>query len=101
MSSGHSFPLFPEPRTITFTYNEKGFTPANVFAITGSAEASKNISVEKVEIGEKGIGFKSVFGIANRVLIQSGMFSFALCRDNFTVPIPCYYDGFTPVKGTG
>ena len=88
------------PGTITFTYNEKGFTPANVFAITGIAEASKNISVEKVEIGEKGIGFKSVFGIANRVLIQSGMFSFALCRDNFTVPIPCYYDGFTPVKGT-
>lgn len=87
------------PGTITFTYNEKGFTPENVFAITGIAEASKNISAGKVEIGEKGIGFKSVFGIADKVLIQSGMFSFALCRDNFTVPVPCY-DGFTPVKGT-
>lgn len=87
------------PGTITFTYNEKGFTPANVFAITGIAEASKNISAGKVEIGEKGIGFKSVFGIADKVLIQSGMFSFALYRDNFTVPVPCY-DGFTPVKGT-
>ena len=61
---------------IVFTYNELGFTPANVFAITGIAEAAKNISEEKVEIGEKGIGFKSVFGIADKVYIQSGRFSF-------------------------
>lgn len=93
------FDYSKNPGTITFTYNEKGFTPANVFAITGIAEKFKNISAEKVEIGEKGIGFKSVFGIADKVLIQSGMFSFALYRDNFTVPVP-YYDNFTPVKGT-
>ena len=52
---------------IILTYNETGFTPANVFAITGIAEAAKNLSEEKVEIGEKGIGFKSVFGIAKKV----------------------------------
>ena len=88
-----------EPGQIILTYNEKGFKPGNVFAITGIAESSKNISADKVEIGEKGIGFKSVFGIADKVLIQSGMFSFELSKNNFTVPVP-RYDGFSPIKGT-
>ena len=88
-----------EPGEVILTYNEKGFTPGNVFAITGIAEASKNISADKVEIGEKGIGFKSVFGIANKVRIESGMFAFELHKDNFTVPVPCY-DDFVPVRGT-
>ena len=88
-----------EPGRIILTYNETGFTPENVFAITGIAEKSKNISAEKVEIGEKGIGFKSVFGIAKKVLIESGKFSFELEENNFTVPIP-KYDGYTPITGT-
>lgn len=87
------------PGKIILTYNENGFKPENVFAITGIAEKSKNISHEKVEIGEKGIGFKSVFGIAEKVHIESGSFSFELCRDNFTVPNP-KYDDFSPIKGT-
>ena len=87
------------PGRIVLTYNEKGFRPENVFAITGIAEASKNISADKVEIGEKGLGFKSVFGIADKVLIQSGMFSFELAKNNFTVPVP-RYENFKPVKGT-
>lgn len=72
---------------IVLTYNETGFTPFNVFSITGTAEAAKNISSEKEEIGEKGIGFKSVFGVADRALIESGWFSFSLYKDNYTVPI--------------
>lgn len=87
------------PGEIILTYNEKGFTPQNVFAITGIAENSKNISADKVEIGEKGIGFKSVFGMADKVRIESGLFSFEIFRDNFTVPIPVY-DNYKPVKGT-
>lgn len=87
-----------ENNVITLKYNEVGFTPFNVFSITGIAEAAKNISSNKDEIGEKGIGFKSVFGIANRVWIRSGWFSFELYKDNFTIPIPRYesdeyYDG--------
>ena len=89
-----------EPGEIIFTYNEKGFTPKNVFAITGIAEKLKNISVDKVEIGEKGIGFKSVFGVADKVRIESGFFSFELYSENFTVPIPKYDDGFERVNGT-
>lgn len=84
---------------IILEYNEIGFLPEHVFAITGIAEASKNISPEKVEIGEKGIGFKSVFGIADKVLIQSGRFSFYLLKDNFTIPIEAY-DDFSEVSGT-
>ena len=93
------FKYHTSPGEIVLTYNEEGFTPKNVFDITGIAEKSKNISADKVEIGEKGIGFKSVFGIADKVHIESGLFSFELCRDSFTVPVP-RYEGFAPVKGT-
>ena len=68
---------------IILFYNETGFTPFNVFAVTGIAEAAKNISDGNVQIGEKGIGFKSVFGVAHRVWIQSGKFSFELDGKNF------------------
>ena len=75
---------------IILTYNETGFTPFNVFAITGIAEAAKNISSVQNQIGEKGIGFKSVFGVSDKVLIRSGWFSFELYRENFTIPVPAY-----------
>ena len=75
---------------IVLRYNEKGFTPFNVFAITGIAEAAKNVSAGKNEIGEKGIGFKSVFGVTDTVLIRSGWFSFELHKENFTIPIANY-----------
>lgn len=85
---------------ITLTYNEKGFLPENVFAITGIAEKYKNMSDKKMEIGEKGIGFKSVFGIADKVIIQSGLFSFIMDKDSFIVPEPYYPENFVEVKGT-
>lgn len=85
--------------TITLEYNELGFTPENVFSITGIAEAAKNISPDKIEIGEKGIGFKSVFGVADKVLIQSGLFSFMLYENNFTVPCE-EYSNFNGITGT-
>lgn len=93
------FDYSSSPGKIVLTYNEKGFKPENVFAITGLAETSKNISEDKVEIGEKGIGFKSVFGIAEKVHIESGGFSFELYRDNFIVPIP-RYENFKRIEGT-
>lgn len=94
------FKDYIEQGEIIFTYNEKGFTPQNVIGITGIAEQIKNISPGKIEIGEKGIGFKSVFGIADSVLIESGFFSFELYKDSFTVPIARYNDNFIPVVGT-
>ena len=84
---------------IILSYNEVGFSPFNVFAITGIAEAAKNITDDKREIGEKGIGFKSVFGVAQKVLIQSGWFSFELNEGSFTIPIPVY-DNYEYHNGT-
>lgn len=54
--------------------NEDGFNSANLTAICNIGKSSK-IGAQGY-IGEKGIGFKSVFMAAYKVLIQSGHFSF-------------------------
>ena len=54
--------------------NEDGFKEADVKAICSSGQSTKQGA--QAYIGEKGIGFKSVFKIASKVHIQSGPFSF-------------------------
>lgn len=54
--------------------NEDGFTRENLVAICSIGKSSK--SGAQGYTGEKGIGFKSVFMVAWKVLIQSGDFSF-------------------------
>ncbi|KAK0642855.1 histidine kinase-like ATPase, partial [Cercophora newfieldiana] len=54
--------------------NEDGFTEANIRAICNVGKSSKMGA--QGYIGEKGIGFKSVFKVAWKVWIQSGPFSF-------------------------
>jgi hypothetical protein len=54
--------------------NEDGFTEANVRAICSTGESTK--AFNSGYIGEKGIGFKSVFKAAYKVHIQSEPFSF-------------------------
>ena len=60
---------------IVFDSNEDGFDENNVRAICSTGESTKANS--EGYIGEKGVGFKSVFKIARRVHIQSGPFSFS------------------------
>jgi hypothetical protein len=55
--------------------NEDGFNEENLRAICSIGKSSKTSA--KGYIGEKGIGFKSVFKVAWKVLIQSGEFSFS------------------------
>lgn len=62
------------PWKIVVEYNEDGFTPANLRAICNVGQSTKKGA--QGYIGEKGIGFKSVFMVAWKVLIQSGDFSF-------------------------
>jgi len=93
-----TFDSIENPPRIILEYDESGFTPLNVFSVSGIAESLKNNS-DKIEIGEKGIGFKSVFGIGKRVHIQSGLFSFYFDNKSTTIPHP-EYQNFTPVKGT-
>jgi hypothetical protein len=59
---------------IVIECNEDGFTRQNLTAICDIGKSSKTGS--QGYIGEKGIGFKSVFMAAWRVHIQSGGFSF-------------------------
>ena len=75
-----SFNIHPDK--IIVDSNEDGFTKDNVTAICSITKSGKVVS-SKTEaqrqqgyIGEKGIGFKSVFKVASRVHIQSEPFSF-------------------------
>jgi hypothetical protein len=54
--------------------NENGFTEEDVQAICTTGQSSKKLSLGY--IGEKGIGFKSVYKVASKVHIQSEPFSF-------------------------
>ena len=65
------------PNKIVIDSNEDGFTTANVEAICKIAKSTKTRGGVHQYIGEKGIGFKSVFMVASKVHIQSGPFSFA------------------------
>ena len=60
--------------------NERGFTKENIKAISQTAESTKKGKINL--IGEKGIGFKSVFRVARKVHIQSEPFSFAFIHED-------------------
>ncbi|KAF4632226.1 hypothetical protein G7Y89_g5909 [Cudoniella acicularis] len=65
--------------TLRFDTNEIGFRMADVEAICGIGNSSKKepLRIAKLRrIGEKGIGFKSVFGVSDEVFISSGHYSF-------------------------
>ncbi|KAF9876102.1 ino80 chromatin remodeling complex protein [Colletotrichum karsti] len=68
------------PRKIVLECNEDGFTPQNLTAICSIGKSSKTGA--HGYIGEKGIGFKSVFMVAWKVHIQSGPFSFSFRHKN-------------------
>ncbi|KAK6840834.1 hypothetical protein PG987_001694 [Apiospora arundinis] len=63
------------PHKIVQECNEDGFTDANLKAICAVGQSSKHGG--QGYVGEKGIGFKSVFMAAYRVHIQSGGLSFS------------------------
>jgi len=58
--------------------NETGFSRSNVVALCSIGRSSKASRREARYIGEKGIGFKSVFKIATVAHILSGHYSFKL-----------------------
>lgn len=69
-----NFSIYPDK--IVVENNEDGFTAVNVESICKIAESTKIRTGEQYYIGEKGIGFKSVFMVASKVYIHSGPFSF-------------------------
>ncbi|OAG40830.1 hypothetical protein AYO21_04907 [Fonsecaea monophora] len=63
-----------KPSELIIESNERGFTLENVESICDTGKSSKARNADTT--GEKGLGFKSVFGIADYVHIQSGLWSF-------------------------
>ncbi|QDS73181.1 hypothetical protein FKW77_002385 [Venturia effusa] len=55
--------------------NEDGFTKADIESICSVGQSTKTSSQD--HIGEKGLGFKSVFKVARKVHVQSEPYSFA------------------------
>ena len=60
--------------------NETGFQPSNVDTICNIGQSTKTNRASGF-IGEKGIGFKSVFKIAKSVWVNSNSYSFKFNRD--------------------
>lgn len=57
--------------------NEDGFTDKHVTAVCNVAQSTKAGEKARGYIGEKGIGFKSVFRVFKKAHIQSGPFAFS------------------------
>ncbi|KAF7067057.1 hypothetical protein CFC21_072976 [Triticum aestivum] len=57
--------------TLLIFNNEKGFSPSNIQSICGVGKSTKKGNRDKGYIGEKGIGFKSVFLISSQPHIFS------------------------------
>jgi len=74
-----SFNLYPG--NLVIDSNEDGFSENDLRAICSTAQSSK---VSQGYIGQKGIGFKSVFKIANKAKIQSGPFCFSFIHERNT-----------------
>jgi hypothetical protein len=67
--------IIVSPRFVKIECNETGFTEENVRALCRTGRSSKEGTGY---IGEKGIGFKSVFKIANRAHVRSPPYYFEL-----------------------
>jgi hypothetical protein len=90
------------PPSLSFTYkkgslrvdcNEVGFTESNVKAICSIGESTKTgLDHSTRYIGEKGIGFKSVFKVASIVHIFSGNFKFKLRSEGVDLIAPIWAD---------
>lgn len=87
--------------SIELYYNEKGFEVDNVIAITGTGSSTKRNKHRSSNsfIGEKGIGFKSVFALATDVEIESPPWHFQLAKERCIVPEPL--SGGALLQGAG
>lgn len=75
--------------------NEVGFSQANVEAICEIADNTKKVEDSgKGYIGEKGIGFKSVFKVADVVWISSGHYTFRFDRGQLLGMVVPIWDQF-------
>ena len=83
-----SFFLIRNGNTAVTEYNETGFSRANIRAITAIGESTKKRLFDRdlKAIGEKGVGFKTIFAVSSEVRIHSGEYSFSLSDREPTIP---------------
>ncbi len=85
-----------EPDKIIAKYNELGMNYLDIIALTSLGKSSKHDPTKK-QIGEKGIGFKTIFSPCRQVDVYSGGYSFTLNGKNFQ---PTYLEGKPEDSGT-
>lgn len=68
-------------KEIIFIYPDQGFSFYDLMAITSLGNSIKKGDIDQASIGEKGIGFKSVFSVATKIRIQSRFFGFDIAYD--------------------
>lgn len=78
-----------EQQEIIVDYNEVGMTYADIIALTTIGQSNKRNRKKKRLIGEKGIGFKTIFSVCHSVDIYSGHYAFRLNDSKF---VPEYLD---------
>ncbi|KAI1377524.1 hypothetical protein F4677DRAFT_39179 [Hypoxylon crocopeplum] len=90
-------------RTLQIDCNEKGFTPDNVESICSVAHSTKVGHGKAMDyVGEKGIGFKSVFKVASVVWISSRSYSFKFDgNEPLGMIAPIWDEAFPGVKTEG
>ncbi|NME06226.1 hypothetical protein [Psychrobacillus sp. BL-248-WT-3] len=89
--------------SLQISYNELGFRKEDVLAITDTGGSTKTASKLNANsfIGEKGIGFKSVFALAQYVEIHSRNWHFRLNRGEYIIPhllLDAPYENGTKLK---
>ncbi|KIW35069.1 uncharacterized protein PV07_01789 [Cladophialophora immunda] len=88
--------------SLTYETNEIGFTRGDVESLCAVGYSSK--AGQNDTIGEKGIGFKSIFKIADVVTIHSGVYSFKLDTrpplGNVGMVLPMWLDKTQDFPGT-
>lgn len=74
--------------SLELRYNEQGFNVEDVIAITGAGVSTKSDKKRLAHsfIGEKGIGFKSVFALAASVEVESPPWHFILRKERCIIP---------------
>ena len=101
-SATPSVKLILTENSLTFETNEIGFTKADVEALCAIGHSSK--AGQSDTIGEKGIGFKSVFSVADVVTIRSRAYSFNLDTrppfGNLGMVLPLWLEEHDEFSGT-
>lgn len=78
-----------DQQKIEVHYNEKGMTYADIIALTTIGQSNKRNRKNKRLIGEKGIGFKTIFSVCSHVDVYSGSYAFQLADKTFAPhPLP-------------